>query len=44
MTNNLLVCALYSEMLNFWKLMGLEEFFVRVSFIVVAVVAFRVLM
>jgi hypothetical protein len=40
---DLLVGTLHSKMLHFWKLMGIGEFFMRISFIVVAVIALRAL-
>jgi hypothetical protein len=40
---DLLVGTLRSKMLHFWKLIGIGEFFMHISFIVVAVIALRAL-
>jgi hypothetical protein len=43
MAYDLLVGTLHSKMVHFWKLMGIGEFFMHISFIVDAVIALRAL-
>ena len=43
MAYDLLVGTLSSKILNFWNFMGIGEFFMHISFIVVAVMALRAL-